>query len=237
MRRIISILFILLIGIVFAGITGIHPAITIAAIMFGSMVLHRFNLIPKGALFMAFVDLLWTQGQDNMGGLVGEIFFCPAEDILTLPDLSAVGALDTEAAVDIACKTGKNFIRIYHTAETGKIDYNTVGDRDAKSKENILEWLYPGDDKTLAEVERLIQNTPGVYICKDTKGNLRLLGVSNLDASVATLTLDIPCYVETSNGTTGMARADRRGTTFQVKHSASHRPVFYMGTVPLTPAA
>lgn len=182
-------------------------------------------------------DLIWSQGQDNMGGLVGESFFIPIEDVDTIPDLSAVGSLETEDAVDILPKVGKKWYRLYHTPETGKVDYNTVGELDAKSKENMLEMFYPGDDATLAEQERLLQNTPGLYACKDTKGNLRVLGLTNLDRSVVTLTLDSPANLVTSNGTTGAARADRRGTTFVVKHSASHRPVFYKGVIQLTPTA
>lgn len=184
---------------------------------------------------MAFEDLLWTQGQDNMGGLVGEAFFIPIEDVDTFPDLSAVGSLETVAATDIVPKSSKKWYRLYHTPETGKIDYNTVGELDAKSKENLLELFYPGDDAKLAEQERLLQNTPGLYACKDTKGNLRVLGLTNLDPSVVKLTLDSPANLVSSNGSTGAARADRRGTTFVVKHSASHRPVFYKGVIQLTP--
>src|SRR5690606_2054704 len=149
-------------------------------------------------------------------GLIGEIYFCPAEDIATLPELSAVGALDTAAASNFVCKTGKKFYRIYHTQETGRVDYNTVGELDGKSKQNLLTFFYPGDDATLAAQERLLQNTPGVYICKDTKGNLRVLGVTNFDPATTELSLESPAYLQTSNGTTGAAGSDRRGTTFEV---------------------
>lgn len=184
---------------------------------------------------MPFEDLLWPQGQDNMGGLVGNIFFIPADDVNVIPALSAVGSLEM-AAGDITAKVGKRWWQVYHTPETGKVDYNTVGELDAKSKENMLEFFYPGDDVTLAEQERLLQNTPGLYAAKDTKGNLRILGLTNLDPAGTVLTLDSPANLVTSNGSTGAARGDRRGTTFVVKHSAAHRPVVYKGVISLTPA-
>lgn len=186
---------------------------------------------------MAFTDLLWAQGSENMAGLVGDIYYCPIEDILTFPALSAALALDTAADSDFVCKSGKNFIRIYHTLDTGKLDDATVGERDGRSKENLLEFFFPGGKKEVAEFERQALNTPCVVICKDTEGNLRLLGAVNLDPADVVITGDIPAYLESSSGTTGAARADRRGKTFQFKHSAPHAPIFYKGAIPLTPAA
>lgn len=236
MRKAIAIILLIGMGSLLGHLSGLDPILTVAGLAGLSYVVHAFNLIPQGSLFMAFADLLWTSGKDNMAGLIGEIYFCPKEDIATLPALSAVGSLETAPATDITCNTGKKFYRIYHTQETGKIDYNTVGETDGKSKQNLLSFFYPGDDATLAAQERLLQNSPGVYICKDTKGNLRILGVTNFDETTTELTLDSPAYLQTSNGTTGAAGADRRGTTFEVIHKAPHRPVFYKGDVPLTAA-
>lgn len=186
-------------------------------------------------------DLGWTQGSENMAGIVGDILYCPIEDIETFPVLSASGKLDTAATPtgDFVCKTGKQFVRIYHTAETGKLDDAVVGERDGKSKENMLEFFFPGGKQEVAEFERFALNTPCVVICKDTSGFWRILGAVNLDNSNTTLTGDIPAYLESSSGTTGAARADRRGKTFQFKHSAPHAPVFYKGSVTtiLEPAA
>src|SRR5690349_1936953 len=137
---------------------------------------------------MGFADLLWTSGKDNMGGLVGEIYFCPIEDVLTLPALAAIGSLETEVA-DIVLKDGKRFYKIYHTAETGKLDYTTQGDMDGKSKANVLAFFYPGDDANVAEQIRLLQNTPGIYLCKDSKGKLRLLGVTNFQEDTTELSM------------------------------------------------
>jgi len=187
---------------------------------------------------MPFVlaDLKWTQGQQNMGGLVGGIMYCPVEDILTFPKLSDIGKLDTDEETNFVCKPGKKFITIYHTSDTGKLDDSTVGERDGRSKENLLEFFFPGDDQAVAEFERFALNTPCVVACKDTRGRTRVLGAVNLAESTVDITGDIPAYLESSNGVSGAARPDRKGKTFQFKSSAPHAPIFYKGTIPLSAA-
>jgi hypothetical protein len=170
-----------------------------------------------------FSDLVWVQGSDNMGGLRGKIYFCPVEDILTMPTIAADGITYTG---NITCKTGKNFVAIYHTLGTGKIDETTVGERDGKSIENLIEFFFPGGKKEVAAFKRKVQNTPGIVIGKDSDNNFRVVG-----------TLDLPAYLESASGTTGAASADRRGSTFQFKAESTHPPMFYEGTIPLTPAA
>jgi hypothetical protein len=169
-----------------------------------------------------FSDLIWAQGSDNMGGLRGKIFYCPTEDILSEPTIATDKITYTGNYV---CKTGKNFVSIYHTLGTGKIDDGTVGERDGKSVENTLEFFFPGGKKEVAAFKRRAQNTPCIVIAKDSDNNYRVIG-----------SLDLPAYLESGSGTTGAASADRRGTTFQFKAEAAHPPMFYEGTVPLTPA-
>lgn len=175
---------------------------------------------------MAFADLLWVSGKDNLPGIVGEVLFCPSEDIAALPELSAVGSLETTGD-NIELKEGKRFYRLYHTADTGRLDSNTVGELDGKSKQNVLSFFYPGDDANLASQIRLLQNTPGVFICRDSRGRLRLLGVTSFRDDSTVLSLESPAHVQIANGTTGTTGSDRRGTTFEVIHKAPHRPIFY----------
>lgn len=170
-----------------------------------------------------FSDLVWAQGSDNMGGLRGKIFYCPIEDILTWPTIATDKISYTG---NFICKTGKNFVTIYHTLGTGKIDETTVGERDGKSIENLIEFFFPGGKKEVAAFKRKAQNTPAVVIGKDSDGNYRVIG-----------TEDLPAYLESASGTTGAASADRRGSTFQWKAESVAPPMFYEGTIPLTPAA
>lgn len=232
-----SFLFVVMVAAIISAATYI-PLAYVTMALGGLSVIAFFaakqGWVPAGSLFFTLTNLQWTQGQQNMGGIIGNIYYCPIEDILTFPTASAAGKLDTTGT--FVCKTGKKFITIYHTAETGKLDDTTVGDRDGKSKENLLEFFFPGSKQDVAEFERFSLNTPCVVICKDTNGNYRLLGVGSFDDTTDALTGDIPAYLESSSGTTGTARADRRGKTFQFKHSANHEAIYYKGTIPLTPA-
>ncbi len=178
-----------------------------------------------------FQDLKWTQGSDNMGGLVGGIFYCPVEDIdaTQLPTIAADGVTLVGAFVPVATK---GFIEIYHTKGTGKIDDSTVGERDGRSAENMMEFFFPGSKKEVEAFKRLARNTPCVVIGKDTDGNLRVVGVAVIGNNVV---LDLPAYLEAANGTTGAQTADRRGTTFQFKAESPDAPLFYDDAIPLLP--
>jgi len=183
------------------------------------------------------VDLNHVQGQANMGGLVRKIYYAPIDDILTFPVLAAAGGVKTAAESNFIMKEGKEFIEIYFTDGTGKFDDTTVGERDGRSKENMLEFFHPGNKEAILAFERFALNTPAVVIAVDSESQQVLFGAVNLDDSSTALTGDCPCYLESSNGTSGAARADRRGKTFQFKASATHGPLIYVGAVPLTPAA
>jgi len=183
---------------------------------------------------MAFEDILWTQGQDNMGGLVGDLYFVPIEDIdfTTPPTLDADGVTISGA---ITLKALKKWFRIYHTRGTGKIDDNVVGERDGRSFENLCEFKFPGDTKEVIAFKRQVLNTPIALIGRDPQGNYRILGITvikNQSTSLDELTLDFPAYIESAPGTTGLG-SDAKGHTFQVKCEAISPPLFYEGTIDL----
>ncbi len=186
---------------------------------------------------MAFADLLFTPGQDNLAGLVGEAYICPTDDILSVPALAAAGGLTT-AAVAIVNKTAKLFYRIYMTDETGKIESKIVGERDGKAVETTFTLKYPGDAAAVAEFVRNWQNTPCVIIFKDAKtGLFKLLGVSNLDKATTVLSIAIPAYMEAGNVNSGQKRSDSRGAELSWKFTCAHPPITYMAAVPLAPGA
>lgn len=183
-----------------------------------------------------FTDLLWPQGKDNMGGLLGKLYYSPVEDI----DAANLPTLDTDGVTltgDFACKTGKRFYEVYCTRGTGQLQDETVGERDGKSQENMVDFFIPGSLKDVEAFKRRVQNTPVVVICSDTDGNFRVIGVVALGAEGSEeVSLDMPAYLETKTGTTGAAGTDRRGTSFQFKAEAPHSALFYDGTIPLTEA-
>jgi hypothetical protein len=182
-------------------------------------------------------DLLFTQGQDNLAGLVGEIYDCPTEDIESLPDLAAATSLVTEAGVDIVCKSTKKFTRLYITDETGNIKTVGVGPRDGKARESVLMGRYPASGFELEDWISDRQNTPSIQIFRLARtGDLYLMGVSRLKKTDVTLSLAIPSYFENAESDSGSARADQNGAPISWKFTAGHGPIKYVGAIPLTPA-
>lgn len=178
---------------------------------------------------MPLEDLDWKAGQDNMAGIIGPAWVVPIDDVdAPLPALAAAGGVTISG--NIVLKSLKKFFKLYTTDQAAKADYNSVGVRDGMSKESIIELKYPGDDEAVAKFEREIQNTPLVIIYTDGNGKLRVMGLINLDKSVTDLKLR-GAYLTGGNGTTGTANADDHGTTFQFTMNASHRPLFYTGTI------
>jgi len=181
-------------------------------------------------------DLLYTQGQDNLAGLVDKIYLCPVDDIATLPALTAATSIKT-AATAITCKTGKKFAQLYFTDETAKAETKSIGPRDGKGRETTLNCRYPKIGTALEDAIRQYQNTPVVIIYKlASDGKFYLLGVSQLDISSTTLSTAIPCNFESADANSGEKRGDQNGAMFQWKFTTVHGPVEYASTVPLTAA-
>jgi hypothetical protein len=176
-------------------------------------------------------DLLFTQGQDNLAGLVDKIWIAPAEDILTLPALAVATSLKT-AATDIIMASTKQFVQLYITDETGKIEVKSVGERDGKGRESILSGRYPALGVELENFIRSCQNTPSVLIYRLARnGKAYMLGVSQLDQSTTALSLAIPAYFETGDSSSGEKRPDQNGALLGWKFTAGHGPIEYAGSL------
>jgi hypothetical protein len=177
-------------------------------------------------------DLKQTPGTRNMGGLLSKAYYVLQDDLdLTTPlTLSASGALNF--AGPILLKAGKDYIEIYATPEKNSLLDNSVGEVDGMSKENIYEFVFPGSRKDVDEFEAYALNTPALILVPDTSGNMRVLGMMALDPSTTAITVDVAAHLIQANGTSGAARADLRGKTFQFKHSAPHAPLYYTGPLP-----
>ena len=174
-------------------------------------------------------DLLYAQGQDNLAGLVGEIYYCPSEDILTLPALAVASSLKT-AAADIVCKSTKKFARVYMTDETGKVEPKTVGEEDGKGRETMLTFRYPAMGTELEDFISDVQNTPAVILYRLARnGKWYLLGVSRLNKAQTTLSLAIPAKFTTGDGSSGEKRADQNGAVLGWRFGSAHGPIEYAG--------
>lgn len=180
-------------------------------------------------------DLKQVPGTRNMGGLLSKAYFVPQDhvDFTTPLVLSASGKLDF--AGPILLKAAKICIEIYATPEKNKMDDTSVGEIDGMSKENIYEFVFPGSRQDVDEFEAYALNTPALILVPDTNGKMRVLGLMALDAETTAITVDVAAHLIQANGTSGGARADLRGKTFQFKHSAPHAPLYYTGPLPEAP--
>lgn len=185
---------------------------------------------------MAFNDLAFTPGSDNLAGIATKIWACPIADIASYPALSAVDSLML-AAGNITCESGKKFWEIYLTDETGKVESKSIGPRDGKARETMLTFRYPKYTKAVSEFIRKWQNTPALVVYQSkADGKLYVMGVTNFDNTGTVTSLNIPAYFEQADSSTGEKVADEHGTLFGWKYSSGHDPLEYQGTVPVVAA-
>lgn len=174
-------------------------------------------------------DLLFTQGQDNLAGVVGDIGVVATEDILTLPALALASSLKT-SAVDVVFKTGKKAAKVYMTDETGKVETKGVGERDGKARETMLTLRFPAAGTALEDFIRQCQNTPSVVFYRLARnGKIFMIGVSQLDITSTELSTAIRAYFETGDSSTGEKRTDQNGALLGWKFTAAHGPIEYAG--------
>jgi hypothetical protein len=177
-------------------------------------------------------DLLFTQGQDNLAGIIGEIYIVPVEDVATIPALAAATSLKITG--NITLDANKAWKRLYFTDETGKVDFKNVGERDGKALETMLSVRYPKWSADLIDWVRSVQNTPCLVSFKMANSGKRfVMGLTQPDIASTTVTADIPVYFETGEGTTGEKRADQNGVLLSWKFTAAHGPIEYSGTFDL----
>lgn len=175
-------------------------------------------------------DLLFTQGQDNLAGIIGQMAVISVDDIETLPALAAASSLKT-AATDIVFKTGKKCARLYITDETGKGQTKSVGPRDAKGRESVISGRYPAVGTALEDFISDCQNTPSVILYRlGRNGKPYMIGVSRLDKTSTVLSTAIPAYFEDGDSITGEKRADQNGALLSWKYSSAHGPIEYAGS-------
>jgi hypothetical protein len=171
-------------------------------------------------------DLLFTPGNDNLSGIVGEIAVLATADLLTPPTLAAATSLKTANASPPVFKPGKKCAKVYLTDETAKCETKSVGERDGKARETILSGRYPLSGTALEDFIRQAQNTPAiVFFRKKQNGKVFSIGLSQLDIGSTALSEGIPAYFEAADSTTGEKVADQNGTLMSWKFAAAHGPI------------
>lgn len=178
-------------------------------------------------------DLLFTQGQDNLAGIIGELAIVPVADIDTLPALAAATSLNITG--DIVLDSGKAWKRLYMTDETGMVETKPLGEVDGKGAETIIKCRYPKYGRALIDWIRSVQNTPCLLSYKlAADGKRYVVGLTQPDISSTTVTTDIPVTFVGAEGGSGGARGDRNGAELSWRFAAGHGPVEYSGAMDFT---
>lgn len=130
-----------------------------------------------------FEDIMKNlQNGENMGGIPQAVYYSYHQDCLTWPerpDASAEGmTLEKmgELVGDLKLKKDKKLHRFYVTDDEGKLDFESVGEKDGKSFVVKLRVYNPGLQSKLLGLINMAKNENLVFIVPDNNGNYFLMG-------------------------------------------------------------
>lgn len=164
----------------------------------------------------------------NMGGIPQVVYYAKHSDVLSFPTIPSASGQTTlekmgELIGDLQMKSNKTLHRLYVTDDEGKLDFESVGEKDGKSFVMKLRIYQPGLQCKLLGFINLAKNDSLVFIVPDNNGNFFLLG----DTSRAA------CLDSIDGMTTGQKTEERSGVglIFAYKTPNIYR---YVGEIPIT---
>lgn len=174
---------------------------------------------------MDYLDVAGPSGtEDNMGGTAQKIYFAPVRDILTIQEPTAsptaLGDLVTISTAHVM-KTGKKFHELYLTMDTGEIDDEPTGDRDARGVKSTLKGKTPGQSAALLGFMSQAKNDRFIVLVPLADGTIRQIGSGQFYA-------EIMGKVVSAKNSSGY-----RGIEWTIE-GFGPRPIVYSAAVPLT---
>lgn len=182
---------------------------------------------------LTFTDAVWEEGSENMGGLIGDVYYMPA----SAADISALTCTDGITLTgNITPVATQEAVRIYATEGSIELLDQQQGEIDGESTLITLNFFFPGSKKALAAFKRKVTVVPGIWFVRDTDNNWRVLGITAIQVPDAIGTYevskDITARVTAKEGTHGTRGDQRKGTMFTVTYTAVHEALFYDGVLP-----
>jgi len=175
--------------------------------------------------FVDFEDISGLDGKDNMAGVQRKAYFCPIDDIETMPAYKTTPSSLAEYAEitgDFTMVSGKNFWEITIEPATGKVEDAAIEGEGNNSMESTYEFLIPGNRAQHLGFIRKVLNTKGVWIVPEADGNHRVLGIKP----------GVPAITR-ANTTTGVNSEGTKGATFTVKSIQNGPAPLYNGSLTL----
>lgn len=182
---------------------------------------------------VSFNTLAWEPGNENLGGLIGDVIFLPSHEA----DITGLTCTDgITIAGNLALENSQPAIKIYATEDSIDLTDTQEGDFDGERTRLQLQFFSPGSKKEQAILKRKVTVVPGIWLVKDTELNWRLMGLTILQKPDGTYAVskEIQAKVTAKEGTQGKRADGRRGTLYTVQQVAAHEAPFYSGTIPLT---
>ena len=182
----------------------------------------------------SFVDQVWAEGKENLGGLLGALYFLS----ISSADTSGVtvAADGVSLTGNVTAAVAQKAIKIYATEDTIRLMDAQQGEVDGESVLNTLTFFMPGSTKESASFKRKVTTSPGIWFVKDSDLNWRVLGLAAIqdpetpgDYVVIT---DINARVTAKDGTHGGRTDERKGTTLTITQTTPHEALFYSGVIP-----
>lgn len=139
-----------------------------------------------------FESILWTEGQINPSGLASEIYFCPKVNIVQggYPRPTQVPATASENVSlegDFTMAAGKYFLRLYSTQGKGKVNWETLGEKDCKMFKNKGTFKYPDISDAGKSLSKQLINANCIVVVKlphETEVRYVMLGDADYDTTV-----------------------------------------------------
>ena len=165
------------------------------------------NIVPE--------DILFGDGQDNMGGLATLHAWAPVSHFDAIGEIKADPTTFAEGGeIETAhtFKAGKGWLKLYSTEDTSGLMDESVGERDGKSFKNKVTVFHPGTKSAVLGLIRYLNNTGVIFLAQESEGAFRQVGSRRFPAKIDSSTVD------TATTTDG-----RKGCTFEIS-AANHLP-------------
>ncbi len=217
LKTIVLLLAAILIGTAFSLATGAPLAIGLVgsvAAAFAAHILGMRNVVPGALSVMSLANLVWGDGDDNMGGLRTKAYWCMHSEVEVhaAPVARDAATTFTELSTitsDHTFVSGKGWKSIYTTEDTGMVESTLQGELDGKSWINKIKLFFPGGKQQIIGFLRWTHNAGLYFIGVDAEGAKRMVGSEHWPAKALAHTI-----------TTTETSAGRKGATMEFQASS-----------------
>lgn len=165
-------------------------------------------------------DVLFADGQDNMGGITKRAFlaFISAFTTISKPVTNPTAYADrVTIATAHVLGAGKKMIELYVMYDKSGVDSPMVGGRKAKSSKPKATLMYPGTDADCVGLIDAIKNGDLLVFVKQQDGGPGYIQVG---------TEDLPASLVAGSVKTGTSPEGEKGITFEIE-APSRSPFYY----------